>query len=151
MTIDTSLGQARLLRWKPLHNILSIASLAAGDTSADGDRLDLRKKIALALTCEATFPADSVGDLVVHVITCPDDDDYAGEYDTQEFTQMAMQVNVPGEVVQKTITINAPVRFLKVYVENQDQDYPVNNIEVWAAPLGAEEIPGEEKVQFNWS
>ena len=142
-------GHQPNLRWKPLRSILSISSLDPGETSAPGGRLDLRKKIALAITCEATFNEDATTDLVIHVITCPDDDDYAGAYDTQDFTQLVVECD-PGETVRKTIAINAPARFVKVYAAHTGQDYPITGITVWAAPLGCEELPEEELTDYYW-
>jgi len=138
------------LRWKPLHQILDIAELAHSTTSANGDRLDLRIKIALALTVRATFHGDATGDLVIHIFTSPDDDDYAGAYDTVDYSLFVLAVDA-GEMAQKTIAVNAAPRFLQVNAENEDDAESITDIEVWAAPLGCEEVPGEQMVDFDWS
>jgi len=139
------------LRWKPLHQILDLdAGLPPGDTSAMGDRLDLRKKTAVALTIRALFNPSATGDLIVHVYSSHDDDDYAGDYDVEEFTQIVVPVG-PGGWVQKTAAINASARFIAVTVENTDGTYTVGDVRIWAAPLSTEELATERLTGYDWS
>jgi hypothetical protein len=113
--------------------LFRLAALAPGKESALADcpAIGLGDASGATLTVQCSYEAHTEGPLRVHVRSSVD----GLHYDTTDGA--AFDVEVCGEsACQKTVTLPAQMRFLKVIVSNPSSRHNVSNIIVTATIIG---------------
>jgi len=113
--------------------VISLDSLGAGASSepAACPPIALARVSDAALTVECSYGADAKAGLKAHVIASSD----GINYDTEDLYTFDIPA-VSGQKVSKTVEMDAKVMFIKVIVENLDEEHDITDVKV-TATLGS--------------
>ncbi|MFC1739589.1 hypothetical protein ACFL1G_11175 [Planctomycetota bacterium] len=109
--------------------VLNVSSIGAGSQTElkDSPAIPLSHISKLALTTKATFGEDATKGLVVHVRASYD----GVHYDTKDLYTIDV-AGRPGKTVQETEQLESNVRFIKVFVTNNDPEDAVTDLKITA-------------------
>lgn len=112
---------------KAVETPISLATLAAGTTSAlgDCDLIDLEYAKTLSVTAECTYDASATGGMRVHLRSSYD----GSNFDTVDWDYWDVDLSA-GNTVRKTANENPFPRYLKVLLENLDAGYDITDAKV---------------------
>ncbi len=112
--------------------ILSLESIAPSTTSAlDSKLIPLGDAKQASLTVECGFDKSARRGIRVHVRSSPD----GMNYDTTDVQTLNIDAQ-PGTHVWQTFPLDTDVRFVKVLVENMDEDQKVHDVQIKASLKG---------------
>jgi len=125
---------------KPVSEALNMTSLASGSTSAIGScsQMDMSQASHFGLTARAQFDSSAVAGITVHLRSSPGS--VTTTYDTQDIgAAEGSSFSLPssfvagshaGTTLQKSVLIEADLKYYKVVVENNDSTHAVSNVTV---------------------
>ncbi|KYH36506.1 MAG: hypothetical protein AYL29_013250 [Candidatus Bathyarchaeota archaeon B24] len=113
--------------------ILSLGGMEAGEVSELKNCLpvSLEHASTLALTTKCTYSRDAKAGVRVHVRSSPDGLDY----DTVDLHSFDIDYK-PGKTVQKTVGLKTEAKFIKVIVENLDNENAIPRVNITATVGG---------------
>ncbi len=109
--------------------VLNLETLEGNKTTslADSPVITLANITRLALTAECSYDAKASKPMIVHVRSS-----YDGlNYDTMDLYTFANGIR-PGKTVRRTIEVEPKVQFIKILVENSDEEQSVSDVKITA-------------------